>query len=73
MRAAGRDNCGRWISRKFRGIEKSARLRLIPGQPLEALKGDRKGQDSIRVNDQFRVCLEWRDRDAYNVEIVDYH
>jgi proteic killer suppression protein len=48
-------------------------LRVPPGNRLEALKGDRSGQYSIRVNDQFRVCFSWRDGHAYDVEIVDYH
>jgi len=48
-------------------------LRQPPGNHLEALKGDRHGQHSIRVNDQWRVCFRWRDGDAYEVEIVDYH
>jgi proteic killer suppression protein len=48
-------------------------LRAPPGNRLEALKGDRVGQYSIRVNDQFRICFSWLDGDAYNVEIVDYH
>ncbi|OWJ67478.1 type II toxin-antitoxin system RelE/ParE family toxin [Inquilinus limosus] len=48
-------------------------LRVPPGNRLEALKGDRKGQHSIRVNDQFRICFAWRDGDAYDVEFVDYH
>ena len=48
-------------------------LRIPPGNRLEALKGDRKGQHSIRVNDQWRVCFRWDDGDAYEVEIVDYH
>ena len=48
-------------------------LRVPPGNRLEALKGDRKGQHSIRVNDQYRVCFTWRNNDAYDVEIVDYH
>jgi len=48
-------------------------LRIPPANRLEALKGDRKGQHSIRVNDQFRVCFRWQDGDAYDVEIVDYH
>ncbi len=47
-------------------------LRSPPGNRLEALKGDRAGQHSIRVNDQFRVCFRWHDG-AENVEIVDYH
>ncbi len=48
-------------------------LRVPPGNRLEELKGDRKGQHSIRINDQFRVCFLWRDGDAYDVEITDYH
>jgi proteic killer suppression protein len=48
-------------------------LARFPGNRLEALKGDRKGQHSIRVNDQFRVCFAWRDGNAHGVEIVDYH
>jgi len=76
----------RKFSRKFQAIEKAARVRLallnaatslgdlqLPGLRLEALKGDRRGQYSIRVNDQYRICFEWRDGDAHNVEIVDYH
>ena len=50
-----------------------ADLREPPGNQLEALKGDREGQDSIRVNDQYRICFEWRDGDAYEVEVTDYH
>jgi toxin HigB-1 len=45
----------------------------LPGNRLEALKGDRKGQHSIRVNDQWRVCFRWKEGDAFDVEIVDYH
>lgn len=48
-------------------------LRVPPGNRLEKLSGDRKGQFSIRINDQWRICFRWTDRDAYNVEIVDYH
>lgn len=48
-------------------------LRIPPGNRLEALSGDRKGQCSIRINDQWRVCFRWRDGDAHDVEIVDYH
>jgi toxin HigB-1 len=48
-------------------------LRIPPGNRLEALRGDRHGQHSIRVNDQWRVCFRWTDGDAYDVEIVDYH
>ncbi|MBV8134508.1 MAG: type II toxin-antitoxin system RelE/ParE family toxin [Deltaproteobacteria bacterium] len=48
-------------------------LRTLPGNRLEALKGDRRGQHSIRVNDQWRICFVWRDGGAELVEIVDYH
>jgi len=48
-------------------------LRVPPGNRLEALKGDRKGQHSIRINDQWRICFRWRSGDAYDVEIADYH
>jgi proteic killer suppression protein len=48
-------------------------LRVPPGNRLEALKGDRKGQFSIRVNDQWRVCFRWTEAGASEVEIVDYH
>ena len=50
-----------------------ASLRVPPGNQLEALKGDRKGQHGIRVNDQWRVCFVWKDDAAHRVEIVDYH
>ncbi len=50
-----------------------ADLRLPPGNRLERLSGDRDGQYSIRVNDQFRICFEWQRGDAHSVEIVDYH
>ena len=69
------------------GFERPARLKLdrveaahtlkdlaaLPGNRFEALKGDRKGQYSIRINDQWRICFDWKDGDAYKVEIVDYH
>ena len=72
---------------RLRGIERAARRKLLilhnagkltdlrspPGNRLEALKGDRRGQYSIRINEQWRVCFEWRDDGAYEVEIVDYH
>jgi proteic killer suppression protein len=72
---------------RFRAIERVARrkllylhrarrledLRIPPGNRLEALKGDRKGQYSIRINDQWRICFRWKDGDAWDVEIVDYH
>ena len=48
-------------------------LRVPPGNQLEALKGDRKGQHSIRINDQWRICFVWREDGAHQVEIVDYH
>ena len=48
-------------------------LMVPPGNRLEALHGDRRGQHSIRINDQYRVCFIWRDGNAYGVEIVDYH
>jgi toxin HigB-1 len=73
--------------RKFANIRQSARRKLLtlhaakqlsdlrtpPGNRLHALGGDREGQHSISVNDQWRICFVWRDGDAYNVEIVDYH
>jgi proteic killer suppression protein len=73
--------------RRFQAIERAARRKLemldaatsladlsqIPGNRLEALKGDRAGQYSIRVNDQWRICFEWVEGDSFNVEIVDYH
>ena len=48
-------------------------LKVPPGHYLEALRGDRVGQHSIRINDQYRVCFVWRDGNAFDVEIVDYH
>jgi proteic killer suppression protein len=48
-------------------------LRIPPANRLEKLSGDREGQYSIRINDQWRICFEWRDSDAFNVEIADYH
>ncbi|MDD2713448.1 MAG: type II toxin-antitoxin system RelE/ParE family toxin [Simplicispira sp.] len=48
-------------------------LRIPPGNRLEALSGDRQGQHSIRINDQWRVCFVWREGHAHDVEIVDYH
>ena len=62
--------------RKLRQIEIAGRLddlRVPPGNRLEALKGDRSGQYSIRINDQFRVCFRWTAAGAEGVEIVDYH
>ncbi len=48
-------------------------LRVPPGNRLEALKADRQGQHSIRINDRYRICFVWRHGNAYEVEIVDYH
>lgn len=53
--------------------ESLADLRVPPGNRLEKLSGNRAGQCSIRVNDQWRICFRWQDGDAYDVEIVDYH
>jgi proteic killer suppression protein len=62
--------------RKLRQLEVAARLddlRVPPGNRLEALKGDRIGQYSIRINEQWRVCFRWTEGGAEDVEIVDYH
>jgi toxin HigB-1 len=62
--------------RKLWMLDAAASLRDLqspPGNRLEALKGDRQGQYSIRINDQFRICFTWQNNDAYEVEIVDYH
>ena len=73
--------------RRFRAFERVARRKLlflhraasledlsaVPGNRLESLKGDRRGQLSIRINRQWRLCFIWRDGDAFDVEIVDYH
>ncbi|MAF50018.1 MAG: type II toxin-antitoxin system RelE/ParE family toxin [Rhodospirillales bacterium] len=62
--------------RKLRIIDDAHQLidlRVPPNNRLEALKGNRKGQYSIRINDQFRICFVWRNGDAHDVEIVDYH
>ncbi|AEP10622.1 type II toxin-antitoxin system RelE/ParE family toxin [Micavibrio aeruginosavorus] len=48
-------------------------LKIPPGNRLEDLRGDRKGQKSIRINDQWRICFVWKDGDAFDVEITDYH
>ena len=58
---------------QINSIQTLDELRVPPGNHLEALKGDRKGQHSIRVNDQFRVCFHWNGHNAEDVEIVDYH
>lgn len=64
------------MRRKLRMLNNStdlSDLKIPPSNNLEPLKGDRKGQHSIKVNDQWRICFEWKDGDCYNVEIVDYH
>jgi proteic killer suppression protein len=72
---------------RLRAVERQARRKLLylnaatvldelrqpPGNRLEALKGDRKGQYSIRINEQWRICFRWQDGNAHDVEIVDYH
>jgi toxin HigB-1 len=73
--------------RRFQGFERVARRKLLmvqhakelqdlrspPENRLEALKGNREGQYSICINDQWRICFLWKDGDAYDVEIIDYH
>ena len=72
--------------KSFAGFERKAELKLdqleaaislldlnLPGNRLEALKGDRQGQYSIRINDRWRICFSWREGDAYDVEVCDYH
>jgi proteic killer suppression protein len=74
-------------TRRFSAIENVARRKLrmlddaetlqdlaaVPGNRLELLRGNRRGQHSLRINDQWRICFVWRDNAAENVEIVDYH
>ena len=62
--------------RKLFMIQRAKELKDLmapPANRLEKLKGDRKDQYSIRINDQYRICFQWEDSNAYNVEIVDYH
>jgi proteic killer suppression protein len=62
--------------RKLRMLNRAENLndlKVPPGNRLEALKGKRKGQYSIRINDQFRICFLWQHKDALDVEIMDYH
>ena len=76
VRVARFVNIERVALRKLRQLDIAARLedlRIPPQNRLEALKGNRKGQYSIRINDQWRVCFVWRDGHAHDVEIVDYH
>ena len=54
-------------------VNDSNDLRALPGNRLEALSGNRRGQHSIRINDQWRICFTWYQGNAYRVEIVDYH
>ena len=75
------------VVKKFRAIERVARRKLLmlnaaiqltdlqvpPGNRLEGLQGDRLGQDSIRINRQWRICFQWHPDGAHDVEIVDYH
>jgi len=77
----------RYRVRRFRGFERVALRKLVilhaaaslqdlaavPGNRLEKLVGDRAGQYNIRINDRWRICFHWREGDAYQVEIVDYH
>jgi len=69
-------NIQRAALKKLIMIKKSASindLKIPPSNHLEILEGDRTGQYSVRINKQWRICFEWRDRDAYRVEITDYH
>jgi proteic killer suppression protein len=59
--------------RQIHGVTTIEELYAPPANRLERLKGDREGQWSLRINGQYRICFEWRDGDAYKVEIVDYH
>jgi proteic killer suppression protein len=70
------ENIQRIALRKLRMLNRSATLddlKIPPANKLERLSGDRKGQYSIRINDQWRICFEWKKGNAYNVEIIDYH
>ena len=59
--------------RMLNNADSLADLRIPPANHLEKLRGERAGQYSIRINDQWRVCFEWTENNAYNVEITDYH
>ncbi|MAU80930.1 type II toxin-antitoxin system RelE/ParE family toxin [Gordonia sp. GW1C4-4] len=61
------------VIRSSSGLKSLDDLRVPPGNRLEALKGDRAGQHSIRINDQWRICFVWADTGPEEVEIVDYH
>ena len=70
------DNLQRVALRKLRMLNRAMilrDLRVPPANRLEKMKGDRVGQHSIRINDQWRICFKWRSNDAFDVEIVDYH
>ena len=76
MIAIANNNLQRVTLRKLVVIDDATSLNdlaIAPGNHLEALKGERRGQHSIRVNDQFRLCFRWSEGDAYDVEFVDYH
>lgn len=76
LRSRRLERVARVAQRKLQQLNAAQRLAdlaVFPGNRLEALEADRRGQHSIRVNDQYRVCFVWRDGDAYDVEIVDYH
>ena len=76
MRVARWVNIERPALRKLEQLDWSVvldDLRAPPGNRLEALKGSRKGQNSIRISDQWRVCFRWNNEGAFDVEIVDYH
>ena len=75
MRSLGAD-LQRVALRKLRQLDAAVRLedlRMPPGNQLEKLRGDRAGQHSIRINEQWRICFRWFGSDAHDVEIVDYH
>jgi proteic killer suppression protein len=81
-RLYGRERVGRFRAferialRKLRMLDAAASvtdLKTPPGNRLEKLKGDREGQWSIRINDQWRICFRWENGNAFDVEIVDYH
>lgn len=70
------ESCAAQAERRLEILDNAKTIQDLMGLPsnrFEALSGDRSGQFSIRVNQQWRVCFEWQDADAYNVEIVDYH
>ena len=70
------DDLQRTTLRKLRMLNNALTLhdlRIPPANRLKKLAGDRVGQYSIRINDQWRICFEWREGDAYNIEITDYH